>query len=75
MWQCLGPVDMVVIGQRLDSVILEVFSDLNDSVILQSKYSVCLPIPAVSSFLFVYSLIRGAMIPSLLKTTVLSLPH
>lgn len=29
---CYGLVDKVVIGQRLDLVILEIFSNLNDSV-------------------------------------------
>lgn len=32
--QCSGSVDRVVIRQRLDSMILEVFSNLNDSVTL-----------------------------------------
>lgn len=32
--QCRGLIDKMVISQRLDSMILEVFSNLNDSVIL-----------------------------------------
>lgn len=43
---CYGRVDRVVIGQRLDSMILEVFSNLNDSVTL-----------GFSVILFLYSLI------------------
>lgn len=34
---CHGLVDSVVIGQMFDSIILEVFSDLSDSVILCSQ--------------------------------------
>lgn len=34
MWQCYGLVGTLVFGERLDSMILDVFSSFNESMIL-----------------------------------------
>lgn len=47
-----GLVDKVVLGQRFDSMILEVFSNLNDSMILSSGNSGNISLEIRAKYLF-----------------------
>lgn len=70
-WKCYGSVDMVEFDQRLDLIISEIFSNLNDFTILWSQYLTLFSMECYGTWFLVMNSTSRAIIFQLLFHPVL----